>query len=41
MSPIMRADGDEGLALAREQVHDVIMIDRMLPQLDGLAAHPA
>jgi len=31
-------DGAEGVALARERVHDVVVMDRMLPQLDGLAA---
>ena len=31
------ADGEEGLALAREGVHDVLIVDRMLPKLDGLA----
>src|SRR4029079_15320750 len=29
-------DGEEGLALAREKVHDVLIVDRMLPKLDGL-----
>jgi len=31
------ADGDEGLALAREGVHDVLIVDRMLPKRDGLS----
>jgi two-component system OmpR family response regulator len=31
------ADGEAGLDLAREQVHDVLIVDRMLPRLDGLA----
>jgi two-component system, OmpR family, response regulator len=31
------ADGEHGLALAREAVHDVIIVDRMLPKLDGLS----
>ncbi len=31
------ADGEEGLALARERVHDVLIVDRMLPKLDGLS----
>ena len=31
------ADGDDGLSMAREKVHDVIIVDRMLPKLDGLA----
>lgn len=30
-------DGEEGLALAREKVHDVLIVDRMLPKMDGLA----
>jgi two-component system OmpR family response regulator len=30
------ADGEQGLALAREKVHDVLIIDRMLPKMDGL-----
>lgn len=32
----LAADGEEGLALARERVHDVLIVDRMLPKLDGL-----
>ncbi len=31
------ADGTEGLALAREGVHDVLIVDRMLPGVDGLS----
>src|SRR5438067_189535 len=31
------ADGEAGLALAREKVHDVLIVDRMLPRLDGLS----
>ena len=31
------ADGEDGLSMAREKVHDVIIVDRMLPKLDGLA----
>src|SRR5262245_18260728 len=31
------ADGEEGLALARERVHDVLIVDRMLPKLYGLS----
>lgn len=31
------ADGEHGLALARENVHDVLIVDRMLPKLDGLS----
>ncbi len=30
------ADGADGLALAREGIHDVLIVDRMLPKLDGL-----
>jgi two-component system OmpR family response regulator len=30
------ANGPDGLAMAREQVHDVIIMDRMLPGMDGL-----
>ena len=30
------ADGEQGLALAREKVHDVLIVDRMLPRMDGL-----
>ena len=31
------ADGEDGLALAREGVYDVMVVDRMLPKLDGLS----
>ena len=31
-------DGAEGVALAHERLHDVVVMDRMMPQLDGLAA---
>jgi len=31
------SDGEEGLALAREGVHDVLIVDRMLPKRDGLS----
>jgi two-component system, OmpR family, response regulator len=31
------ADGELGLALAREGLHDVLIVDRMLPKLDGLS----
>ena len=31
------SDGEEGLNLALEGVHDVLIVDRMLPKLDGLA----
>ncbi len=30
-------DGEEGLFLAREAVHDVLIVDRMLPRRDGLS----
>jgi two-component system, OmpR family, response regulator len=30
-------DGEQGLALAREGAFDVLVIDRMLPKLDGLS----
>jgi two-component system OmpR family response regulator len=30
-------DGEEGLALAREGGYDVLIVDRMLPRLDGLS----
>lgn len=29
-------DGEEGLQIARERLHDLILLDRMLPGLDGL-----
>ena len=29
-------DGEEGLLFAREQIHDLILLDRMLPGLDGM-----
>lgn len=29
-------DGEEGLALIIEQVHDLVLLDRMLPCMDGL-----
>src|SRR5436305_6489608 len=32
----LAANGEEGLALARERIHDVMIIDRMLPMMDGL-----
>ena len=31
------SNGEDGLALAREGVHDVLIVDRMLPKLDGLS----
>ena len=30
------ADGEEGLSLAHEAVHDVLIVDRLLPKIDGL-----
>ncbi|MGQ0486019.1 MAG: winged helix-turn-helix domain-containing protein [Hyphomicrobiales bacterium] len=33
----LATDGEEGLALARDGVHEVLIVDRMLPKLDGLA----
>lgn len=33
----LAVDGEQGLALALEGVHDVAVIDRMLPKLDGLS----
>src|SRR5260221_8900873 len=32
----LATDGDQGLAMALEGVHDVLIVDRMLPKLDGL-----
>lgn len=31
------ADGEDGYALARDGVYEVLIVDRMLPKLDGLA----
>jgi two-component system, OmpR family, response regulator len=31
------ADGEHGLSLAREATHEVMIVDRMLPKMDGLA----
>jgi len=31
------ADGEEGLALALEPIHDILIVDRMLPKMDGLS----
>jgi two-component system, OmpR family, response regulator len=33
----LASDGEEGLALAREAIHDIFIVDRMLPKLDGLS----
>ncbi len=32
----LAGDGERGLALAQENLHDVLIVDRMLPKLDGL-----
>jgi two-component system OmpR family response regulator len=31
------ADGEQGLNMASENVHDVLIVDRLLPKLDGLS----
>jgi two-component system OmpR family response regulator len=31
------SDGETGLSMAREEAYDVLVIDRMLPRLDGLS----
>ncbi len=33
----LASDGEQGLALALEQLHDILIVDRMLPKLDGLS----
>jgi two-component system OmpR family response regulator len=33
----LATNGEDGLSLARERLHDVLIVDRMLPKLDGLA----
>jgi two-component system, OmpR family, response regulator len=33
----LASDGEKGLNLALEDVHDVLIVDRMLPKLDGLS----
>ena len=33
----LAVNGEDGLSLAREHLHDVLIVDRMLPKLDGLA----
>jgi two-component system OmpR family response regulator len=30
------ANGEDGLALALESIHDILIVDRMLPKMDGL-----
>lgn len=32
----LASDGERGFALAQENLHDVLIVDRMLPKLDGL-----
>lgn len=32
----LAADGETGLAMAKDDVYDVLIVDRMLPKLDGL-----
>jgi len=36
-NPIHAADGDTGLHLAKTEQFDVLILDRMLPKLDGLS----
>jgi two-component system, OmpR family, response regulator len=31
------ANGEDGLAMALESLHDILIVDRMLPKLDGLS----
>jgi two-component system, OmpR family, response regulator len=33
----LATDGEQGLGLALEALHDVVIVDRMLPKLDGLS----
>ncbi len=33
----LASDGEQGLSLALEGLHDVLIVDRMLPKLDGLS----
>lgn len=35
--PILACDGIEGIEMARQQMPDVILIDAMMPRLDGYA----
>lgn len=30
-------DGETGLAMARDEIYDILVVDRMLPRLDGLS----
>jgi two-component system, OmpR family, response regulator len=32
----LAANGEDGLALALESIHDILIVDRMLPKMDGL-----
>ena len=34
---VHKLDGEEGLNAARDQAYDVLVLDRMLPRLDGLS----
>lgn len=31
-------DGEEGLYYMRERIHDLVLLDRMLPEMDGISA---
>jgi two-component system OmpR family response regulator len=31
------ANGEDGLAMAQENLHDILIVDRMLPKMDGLS----
>jgi len=33
----LATDGEEGLAMGREGSHDILIVDRMLPKIDGLS----
>jgi two-component system, OmpR family, response regulator len=33
----LAANGEDGLAMALESLHDILIVDRMLPKLDGLS----
>jgi len=36
-TPDHAVDGEDGLDLARGQSYDVLIVDRMIPKIDGLA----
>lgn len=36
-APDLAGDGESGLAMAQENAYDVLIVDRMLPKLDGLS----